>query len=98
MSILTFQVLELIISFLKSPCFHYLCVPLCPLQLIYDLKCSNPNARISVKLVSEAGVGIIAAGVAKVAVVSGYFIERSDYYRSFVCSIGLIRERTNGNH
>lgn len=44
---------------------------LCPLQLIYDLKCSNPKARISVKLVSEAGVGIIAAGVAKVAVVSG---------------------------
>nr|XP_022287923.1 glutamate synthase 1 [NADH], chloroplastic-like isoform X2 [Crassostrea virginica] len=34
-------------------------------ELIYDLKCSNPNARISVKLVSEAGVGIIAAGVAK---------------------------------
>lgn len=71
MSILTFQVLKLIISFLKPPCFHYLCVLLCPLQLIYDLKCSNPNARISVKLVSEAGVGIIAAGVAKVAIVSG---------------------------
>ncbi|AOA64131.1 Glutamate synthase NADH dependent [Komagataella phaffii CBS 7435] len=34
-------------------------------QLIYDLKCSNPRARISVKLVSEVGVGIIAAGVAK---------------------------------
>lgn len=34
-------------------------------QLILDLKCSNPKARISVKLVSEAGVGIIAAGVAK---------------------------------
>jgi glutamate synthase (NADPH/NADH) len=34
-------------------------------QLIYDLKCANPVARISVKLVSEAGVGIIAAGVAK---------------------------------
>lgn len=34
-------------------------------QLIYDLKCANPLARISVKLVSEAGVGIIAAGVAK---------------------------------
>lgn len=34
-------------------------------QLIYDLKCSNPKARISVKLVSEAGVGIVAAGVAK---------------------------------
>jgi glutamate synthase (NADPH/NADH) len=34
-------------------------------QLIYDLKCSNPRARISVKLVSEVGVGIVAAGVAK---------------------------------
>ena len=34
-------------------------------QLIYDLKNANPNARISVKLVSEAGVGTIAAGVAK---------------------------------
>ncbi|PWN39322.1 putative glutamate synthase [Ceraceosorus guamensis] len=34
-------------------------------QLIYDLKCSNPRARISVKLVSEVGVGIVASGVAK---------------------------------
>jgi glutamate synthase domain-containing protein 3 len=34
-------------------------------QLIYDLKNSNPSARISVKLVSEVGVGIVAAGVAK---------------------------------
>jgi glutamate synthase domain-containing protein 3 len=34
-------------------------------QLIYDLKCSNPQAKISVKLVSEVGVGTIAAGVAK---------------------------------
>ncbi|MBI9106228.1 MAG: glutamate synthase large subunit [Spirochaetales bacterium] len=34
-------------------------------QLIYDLKCGNPAARVSVKLVSEAGVGTIAAGVAK---------------------------------
>ena len=34
-------------------------------QLIYDLKNSNTNARISVKLVSEAGVGTVAAGVAK---------------------------------
>jgi glutamate synthase (NADPH) large chain len=34
-------------------------------QLIYDLKSVNPNSRISVKLVSEVGVGIIAAGVAK---------------------------------
>jgi glutamate synthase (ferredoxin) len=34
-------------------------------QLIYDLKNSNPKARIHVKLVSEVGVGTIAAGVAK---------------------------------
>ncbi|XP_041354050.1 putative glutamate synthase [NADPH] [Gigantopelta aegis] len=34
-------------------------------QLIYDLKAANPDARISVKLVSEMGVGIVAAGVAK---------------------------------
>ncbi len=34
-------------------------------QLIFDLKCVNPKARINVKLVSEKGVGTIAAGVAK---------------------------------
>ncbi|KAI8377700.1 uncharacterized protein BYT42DRAFT_605319 [Radiomyces spectabilis] len=34
-------------------------------QLIYDLKCANPRAQISVKLVSEVGVGIVASGVAK---------------------------------
>src|SRR5215467_10546823 len=34
-------------------------------QLIYDLKNTNPQARISVKLVSEIGVGTVAAGVAK---------------------------------
>ena len=45
-------------------------------QLIYDLKNSNTKARISVKLVSEAGVGTVAAGVAKagaqVILVSSY--------------------------
>ena len=45
-------------------------------QLIYDLKNANDNARISVKLVSEAGVGTVAAGVAKagaqVILISGY--------------------------
>ena len=45
-------------------------------QLIYDLKNANRQARISVKLVSEAGVGTIAAGVAKagaqVVLISGY--------------------------
>jgi glutamate synthase domain-containing protein 2/glutamate synthase domain-containing protein 1/glutamate synthase domain-containing protein 3 len=34
-------------------------------QLIYDLRCSNPQARVSVKLVSEVGVGTVAAGVSK---------------------------------
>ncbi|OIJ17245.1 glutamate synthase subunit alpha [Anaerobacillus alkalilacustris] len=45
-------------------------------QLIHDLKNANRHARISVKLVSESGVGTIAAGVAKgvadVIVISGY--------------------------
>ena len=45
-------------------------------QLIYDLKKRQPPARITVKLVSEAGVGTIAAGVAKagaqVVLISGY--------------------------
>ncbi|HUE26377.1 MAG TPA: glutamate synthase large subunit, partial [Solirubrobacteraceae bacterium] len=34
-------------------------------QLIYDLRCANPNGSVSVKLVSEVGVGTVAAGVAK---------------------------------
>jgi len=34
-------------------------------QLIYDLRCANPAATVSVKLVSEVGVGTVAAGVAK---------------------------------
>ncbi|KAI8459586.1 hypothetical protein BY996DRAFT_8531174 [Phakopsora pachyrhizi] len=34
-------------------------------QLIYDLKCANPRARVSMKVVSEVGVGIVASGVAK---------------------------------
>jgi len=34
-------------------------------QLIYDLKCANPEAMVSVKLVAEVGVGTVAAGVAK---------------------------------
>ena len=34
-------------------------------QLIYDLKCANPGVKVSVKLVSEVGVGTVAAGVAK---------------------------------
>jgi glutamate synthase domain-containing protein 2/glutamate synthase domain-containing protein 1/glutamate synthase domain-containing protein 3 len=34
-------------------------------QLIYDLRCANPRAEVSVKLVSEVGVGTVAAGVSK---------------------------------
>lgn len=34
-------------------------------QLIYDLRCVNPKARITVKLVAESGVGTVAAGVVK---------------------------------
>jgi glutamate synthase (NADPH) large chain len=45
-------------------------------QLIFDLKNSNPKARVNVKLVAEAGVGTVAAGVAKakadVILISGY--------------------------
>jgi glutamate synthase domain-containing protein 2/glutamate synthase domain-containing protein 1/glutamate synthase domain-containing protein 3 len=45
-------------------------------QLIWDLRCVNPQARISVKLVAEAGVGTVAAGVAKARadhiVIAGY--------------------------
>ncbi|MBN2577503.1 MAG: glutamate synthase large subunit [Pirellulales bacterium] len=45
-------------------------------QLIYDLKAANPEAQVSVKLVSEVGVGTVAAGVAKAnadeVLISGY--------------------------
>jgi len=45
-------------------------------QLIYDLRCANPRARVSVKLVSEVGVGTVAAGVVKAqadaVLISGY--------------------------
>src|SRR5207253_2783624 len=45
-------------------------------QLIFDLKCANPAARVHVKLVAEIGVGTIAAGVAKahsdVVLISGH--------------------------
>src|SRR4029079_10147075 len=45
-------------------------------QLIFDLKNVNPRARVSVKLVSEAGVGTVAAGVSKAradhVTISGY--------------------------
>lgn len=62
-------------------------------QLIYDLKCANRNARISVKLVSEAGVGTIAAGVAKagaqVVLISGYDGGTGAAPRSSIHNAGL---------
>lgn len=62
-------------------------------QLIYDLKNSNKEARISVKLVSEAGVGTIAAGVAKagaqVILVSGYDGGTGAAPRSSIHNAGL---------
>ncbi|MCM1161478.1 MAG: glutamate synthase large subunit [Roseburia sp.] len=62
-------------------------------QLIYDLKNSNKDARISVKLVSEAGVGTVAAGVAKagaqVVLVSGYDGGTGAAPRSSIHNAGL---------
>ncbi|WWR16579.1 glutamate synthase large subunit [Lachnospiraceae bacterium JLR.KK008] len=62
-------------------------------QLIYDLKNANKDARISVKLVSEAGVGTVAAGVAKagaqVILVSGYDGGTGAAPRSSIHNAGL---------
>ncbi|MCI8992717.1 MAG: glutamate synthase large subunit [Eubacterium sp.] len=62
-------------------------------QLIYDLKNANRDARISVKLVSEAGVGTIAAGVAKagaqVILISGYDGGTGAAPRSSIHNAGL---------
>ena len=62
-------------------------------QLIYDCKNANKNARISVKLVSEAGVGTVAAGVAKagagVILISGYDGGTGAAPRSSIQNAGL---------
>lgn len=62
-------------------------------ELIYDLKNANKDARISVKLVSEAGVGTVAAGVAKagaqVILVSGYDGGTGAAPRSSIHNAGL---------
>ena len=62
-------------------------------QLIYDLMNANKNARISVKLVSEAGVGTIASGVAKagaqVILISGYDGGTGAAPRSSIHNAGL---------
>ena len=62
-------------------------------QLIYDLKNANKKARISVKLVSEAGVGTVAAGVAKagagVILISGYDGGTGAAPRSSIQNAGL---------
>ncbi len=62
-------------------------------QLIFDLKNANRDARISVKLVSEAGVGTIASGVAKagaqVVLISGYDGGTGAAPRSSIHNAGL---------
>ena len=62
-------------------------------QLIYDLKCSNRKAAINVKLVSEAGVGTIAAGVAKagaeVILISGSAPRNSIHNAGLPWELGL---------
>lgn len=62
-------------------------------QLIYDCKNGNKDARISVKLVSEAGVGTVAAGVAKagaqVILISGYDGGTGAAPRSSIHNAGL---------
>ncbi|MCI7180091.1 MAG: glutamate synthase large subunit [Schaedlerella sp.] len=62
-------------------------------QLIYDCKNANKHARISVKLVSEAGVGTVAAGVAKagagVILISGYDGGTGAAPRSSIQNAGL---------
>lgn len=62
-------------------------------ELIYDLKNANKDARISVKLVSEAGVGTIASGVAKagaqVILISGYDGGTGAAPRSSIHNAGL---------
>ncbi|MDD6824873.1 MAG: glutamate synthase large subunit [Oscillospiraceae bacterium] len=62
-------------------------------ELIYDLKNANKDARISVKLVSEAGVGTVAAGVAKagaqVILISGYDGGTGAAPRSSIYNAGL---------
>ena len=62
-------------------------------QLIFDLKNANTRARISVKLVSEAGVGTVAAGVAKagaqVILISGYDVGTGAAPRSSIHNAGL---------
>lgn len=62
-------------------------------QLIFDLKNANRQARISVKLVSEAGVGTVAAGVAKagaqVVLISGYDGGTGAAPRSSIHNAGL---------
>jgi glutamate synthase (ferredoxin) len=62
-------------------------------ELIYDLKCANKNARISVKLASEAGIGTIACGVAKAGaeliLISGYDGGTGAAPRSSITNAGM---------
>jgi glutamate synthase domain-containing protein 2/glutamate synthase domain-containing protein 1/glutamate synthase domain-containing protein 3 len=62
-------------------------------QLIFDLRAANPNAEVSVKLVAEAGVGTIAAGVAKAGadrvIIAGDSGGTGSSPRSSITSAGL---------
>src|SRR5207237_402429 len=66
-------------------------------QLIYDLKRVNPAARVGVKLVSEAGVGTVAAGVAKAyadyVLVSGCDMARQCHLNT--CPTGIATQRAD---
>jgi glutamate synthase (NADH) len=59
-------------------------------QLIHDLKNAQPHGEVSVKLVSEVGVGVVAAGVAKVSCLYGYglFSIPLDLQLQFLCNVG----------
>ncbi len=84
---------ELQISLISPPPHHDIYSIEDLAQLIYDLKNANKQARISVKLVSEAGVGTVAAGVAKagaeVILISGYDGGTGAAPRSSIYNAGL---------
>src|SRR5260370_1097110 len=62
-------------------------------QLIYDLKNANPDGQVSVKLVSEIGVGTVAAGVAKARAdhVINYFFFVAEEVREIMAALGYRR-------
>jgi glutamate synthase (NADPH/NADH) large chain len=65
-------------------------------QLIYDLKNVNPQARIAVKLVSEVGVGTVAAGVSQGACRCGADLRRQRRHRRFAAQLHQARRAALG--